>query len=68
MRELVRTNDVELISALLANLEAAGIAALVFDVHASILDGSISAIPRRIMVEDGAYWRAHDILEALEAR
>jgi hypothetical protein len=66
LRELVRTNDAVLISALIANLRASGIEAMVFDAHASILDGSISAVPRRIMVGDGDYVRAKDILEALE--
>lgn len=67
MRELLRTNDPVLISALLASLEAEGIAAFVFDAHTSILEGSVSAIPRRIMVEDERHDDAQAILEAIES-
>ncbi len=66
MRELVRTNDSVLISALLAHLSAEGIEALVFDNHTSILEGSIAAIPRRIMVSDSDYLPAIGVLRALE--
>jgi len=58
MFELVRTNDPVLISWLQAQLADAGIDVLVLDEHMSILDGSIQAIPRRIMVSD------HDKREA----
>ncbi len=66
MRELVRTNDPVLISALLAHLRAETIEAVVLDTHASVLDGSISAVPRRIMVGDEDFVRAQDILRAIE--
>ena len=52
MFELVRTNDVVLISWLQAHLKDAGIEVLVLDEHMSIMDGSIQAIPRRIMVPE----------------
>ncbi len=52
MYELVRTNDVVLISWLQAHLKDAGIEVLVLDEHMSIMDGSIQAIPRRIMVPE----------------
>ena len=52
MIELLRTNDPVLISFVQATLADAGIEALVLDTHASILEGSASAIPRRIMVMD----------------
>ena len=52
MIELLRTNDPVLISFVQATIADAGIEALVLDTHASILEGSASAIPRRIMVMD----------------
>jgi hypothetical protein len=63
MIELVRTNDVVLLSALEALLASAGVETFVLDRHASALDGSIGAVPRRLMVrpEDGA--RARRLLE-----
>ncbi len=50
MIELTRTNDPVLLSWLTCHLEAAGVNSMVFDTHTSILEGSIGAIPRRVMV------------------
>jgi hypothetical protein len=50
MRELLRTNDPVLISWLQALLADAGIEAVVLDHHTSVVEGSIGAIPRRVMV------------------
>mgnify|MGYP002630462471 FL=1 len=50
MIELTRTNDPVLLSWLTCHLEAAGVEVVVFDTHTSILEGSIGAIPRRVMV------------------
>ncbi len=52
MRELLRTNDHVELSLSTALLDDAGIGHVVLDTHASILEGSISAIPRRLMVLD----------------
>ena len=52
MKELLRTNDVVQISWVVALLADARIEALVMDSHSSIVEGSIGAIPRRIMVVD----------------
>jgi len=52
MFELLRTNDPVMISWLRAQLADAGIEVLVLDEHMSIMDGSVQAIPRRIMVAD----------------
>jgi len=63
MKEILRsTNPVEL-SWVIATLEGAGIQALEFDIHASIIEGSIGAIPRRIMVADDDYGKAQKILK-----
>lgn len=62
MFELVRTNDPVLISWLRAQLSDAGIEVLVLDEHMSIMDGSIQAIPRRIVVPDEDRAEAQAIL------
>ena len=50
MEELTRTNDPVLISWLVAHLADEGVEAIVLDAHTSVLEGSISAIQRRVMV------------------
>lgn len=62
MKELLRTTDSVLLSWLNALLADAGIAAAVFDTHTSILEGSVGAIPRRLMVDDDDHARAQRIL------
>ena len=62
MVELTRTNDPVLLSWMVAALADIRIEAVVLDVHTSILEGSISAIPRRLMVSDGDAARAKFIL------
>ncbi len=66
MKELLRTNDMVRLSWLQALLGEAGIEAVVFDRHTSIVEGSIGAIPRRLMVPDGELTRARDLLDAAE--
>lgn len=62
MRELVRTNNPVLLSWLTALLRNAGIEAVVFDTHTSIVEGSVGAIPRRLMVVDPDYEAARRII------
>ena len=50
MRELIRTNDAVLISAIEALLNGGRIAHVVVDQNMSVLEGSIGIIPRRILV------------------
>lgn len=52
MREIVRTNDAVLISAIEALLQGAAIPHVVFDQNMSVLEGSIGMLPRRVMVAD----------------
>ncbi|MCF8478624.1 MAG: DUF2007 domain-containing protein [Pseudolabrys sp.] len=52
MRELVRTNDRVLISAIGALLDGAGIHHLVFDQNMSVLEGSLGVLPCRVLVAD----------------
>ena len=60
MRELVRTNDAVLISAIEALLKGAHIRHMIVDQNVSVMEGSIGIFPRRILVdedEDEAAWR-----------
>jgi tRNA1(Val) A37 N6-methylase TrmN6 len=68
MRELIRTNDFVLVSYLEAVLADAGIAAVVLDGHTSIAQGSLLAIPRRVMVEDEDFAPAQRLLDAIQAK
>jgi len=52
MIELMRTNDQVLLSWAVALLKEGGIMAIVLDGHMSVLEGSIGALPRRLMVVD----------------
>ena len=58
MKELLRTNDLVRLSWVEALLSDAGIECLVLDEHTSLVEGSIGAIQRRIMVDDGDLPRA----------
>jgi hypothetical protein len=50
VRELLVTNDLVLLSYATHLLDEAGIGFEIFDTHTSAVEGSIGAIPRRIMV------------------
>jgi Putative prokaryotic signal transducing protein len=52
MRELVRTNDAVLITAIEALLNGADIGHMVVDQNMSVLEGSIGIFPRRILVDE----------------
>ena len=52
MRELVRTNDIVLVSAVGALLDGADIDHLVLDQNMSVIEGSLGILPRRILVHD----------------
>ena len=53
-----------MISWLVALLRGEDIESFVLDQHASVLDGSIGVLPRRIMVGSGDLARARGILDA----
>ena len=63
MVELLRTNDPVMLSWLIALLRDSGIEAVVLDTHMSIFEGSIGAIPRRLMVMSGDIIRARALLD-----
>jgi hypothetical protein len=62
MVELLKSNDLVLISYLLHRLAEEGIAARVFDEHTSAVEGSIGILPRRVMVEEDDLEQAKRIL------
>lgn len=66
MQEVLRTSDAVEITWAEAILRAAGIDCIVFDQHMSILEGSIGALPRRVMVADEDLFIARRVIE--EAR
>lgn len=63
MREIVRTNDPVLVTAVEALLDGAGIAHLVLDRNMSVLEGSIGILPRRILVPDDQTEQARRLLQ-----
>jgi hypothetical protein len=63
VKELFRSNDPVRLSWAEAMLAGAGIEVLVLDGHTSVLEGSISAIPRRLMVADDDYGPARRVLD-----
>ncbi len=68
MRTLIQSNDPVRLSFLEALLAQAGIEAVILDLHMSVLEGSIGAIPRRLAVAEEDYDRALRLLaEAGEA-
>ncbi|MBV8522784.1 MAG: DUF2007 domain-containing protein [Acetobacteraceae bacterium] len=62
MRTIARSNDWVRLNFLSALLADAGIDVVLLDGHASIMDGSIGAIPRRLVVADEDESRARRVL------
>ena len=62
MRELLRTNDPVLLSYVESLLADEEINAVVFDRHISMMEGSIGAFPRRVLVDGDDWSRAARIL------
>ncbi len=52
MEELLRTNDIVLISFVEALLKEAGIATFVADQNMSVIEGSLGVLPRRVLVPE----------------
>jgi hypothetical protein len=66
MKELMRTNDPVRLSWASSLLAEMGIEAVLLDQHTSIVEGSIGAIPRRLMVADEDHARARRLVEAAD--
>lgn len=62
MVELMRSNDPVLLSYVRALLQSEHIRYVGLDEHMSMMEGSISAIPRRLMVDDGDLVKARQLL------
>jgi hypothetical protein len=62
LRELVRTNDIVLVSAVGALLDGANIHHLVLDQNMSVIEGSLGMLPRRILVHEDDNREARQIL------
>ena len=62
MREVLKTNNPVLLSFAQALLADCGIEAVVFDVHMSVIEGSLGVLPRRLMVGDENFARAEAVL------
>ena len=63
MREIVRTNDAVLVSAIEALLQGAEIPHLVLDQNMSVLEGSIGILPRRVLVSEQHVVAARKLLK-----
>ena len=50
MKEIVRTNDTVLVTAVEALLKGAGIPHMIVDQNMSVLEGSLGILPRRVLV------------------
>jgi hypothetical protein len=62
LREILRTNDVVLVSAVGALLDGANIHHLVLDQNMSVIEGSLGVIPRRILVHEDDNLQARRVL------
>lgn len=66
MEELVRSNDPVFLSWLEARFSGENIDFVVLDAHTSVVEGSISAIQRRVMINSRDMVRAQWVLEEAE--
>ena len=62
MKEIVRTNDIVLVSAVGALLDGAKIPHMVLDQNMSVLEGSLGILPRRVLVPDDEVKKARQLL------
>ena len=63
MEELLRTNDIVLISYVEALLRDAGIEHMVVDQNMSVVEGSLGVLPRRLLVAGDKTEAARRLLE-----
>jgi hypothetical protein len=62
MRVVLKTVDPVVLNYAANVLEQEGIKAVIFDTHASVMDGSMGFLPRRLMVLDEDFDRAQKLL------
>lgn len=63
MEEIIRTNDLVLISFVEALLRDAGIKHFVADQNMSVIEGSLGVLPRRVLVDAASADAARKLLE-----
>lgn len=66
MIELIRTNDPVFLSWLSLRLEEERVSAIVLDTHTAVVEGSIGAIQRRVMIDEDDLVRARRVLQEAE--
>jgi hypothetical protein len=64
VKEIARSTDAVRLSFLSALLSDGGVTAVLFDTHASIVQGSLGVLPQRLMVVDDEYDEAIAILKS----
>jgi hypothetical protein len=62
MRAVLKTIDPVVLNFAANLLSQEGIESVVFDTHASVMDGSMGFLPRRLMVSDEDFVRATKLL------
>ena len=62
MRVVLKTVDPVVLNYAANVLEQEGIESVIFDTHASVMDGSMGFLPRRLMVLDEDFDRAQRLL------
>jgi len=65
VKELFRSNEMVFLSWAEALLKSENIEMIVLDGHMGVMEGSVGAIPRRVMVAEEDYDRARKALEAV---
>jgi hypothetical protein len=62
MRAVLKTTDPVVLNYAANLLSQEGVESVVFDTHSSVMDGSMGFMPRRLMVLDEDFDRAHKLL------
>ena len=65
MKEIIRTNDLILISRIRSILNDSAIQHELLDTHTSIIEGSINAIQKRIVVSDDDFIHSEKLIQIL---
>ena len=65
MKEILRTNSIVLVSRVQSILNDAGIKNKLLDAHTSNIEGSISAIQRRVVVSDDDFQKSKKLINDL---
>ena len=66
MKEILRTNNLILISGVQSILNDAGIQNKLLDTHASNIEGNICAIQRRLVVSNDDFQQSQKLIKDLE--